>query len=66
MEEEVILEKKLEVLRDKHREIDSLVDGLSETPHHDQLRLMRLKKQRLDLRERIAQLEEVLYPDIIA
>lgn len=66
MEDDVILERKLETLRDKHREIDALIDNLAETPYHDQLRLMRLKKQRLDLRERIMQIETVLYPDIIA
>ena len=66
MDDEVVLEKKLDVLRDKHREIDALIDNLAETPYHDQLRLMRLKKQRLDLRERIIQIEAVLYPDIIA
>ena len=66
LEDTVNLEKKLFTLREKHRALDQTIDQLSESQFSDQLQLMRLKKEKLSLRDMIATIEEELYPDIIA
>lgn len=62
----VSLEKKLFTLREKHRALDQTIDQLGESQFSDQLQIMRLKKEKLALRDMIASIEEELYPDIIA
>ncbi len=62
----VNLEKKLYTLREKHRALDQTIDQLAESQFSDQLQIMRLKKEKLSLRDMIASIEEELYPDIIA
>lgn len=66
MEDIVSLEKKLDVLRDKHRALDQTIDQLAQSQFSDQLQLMRLKKEKLAIRDMILAIEEELYPDIIA
>lgn len=53
-------------LRLEHRDLDSAIAALLETPHPDQLQLARLKKRKLRLRDEISALEDMLVPDIIA
>lgn len=65
-ENTVALEKKLMNLREKHRALNEAIDQLSQSQFSDQLQLMRLKKEKLSLRDMIAAIEEELYPDIIA
>jgi hypothetical protein len=65
-EETVALEKKLTNLREKHRALNQAIDQLSQSQFSDQLQLMRLKKEKLSLRDMISAIEEELYPDIIA
>lgn len=65
-EDTVNLEKKLFTLREKHRALDQTIDQLGESQFSDQLQLMRLKKEKLALRDMISAIEEELYPDIIA
>lgn len=60
------LEAKLESLRLEHRDLDDAIDNLSGTSGFDQLRLSRLKKRKLALKDQIIQLESDLLPDIIA
>lgn len=66
MDSEVMMEKELEELRDKHKQVDLKIQTLLEKPFQDQLRLMRLKREKLQLKDAIWQLEEELYPDLIA
>lgn len=66
MNEEIVLEKKLEALRTRHQELDDEIDSLSGTPFEDQLRITRLKKEKLRLREMIFSIQCELYPDITA
>ena len=66
MEAEEILKVELEVLRREHRDLDDAIQALEETQRADQLRLRRLKKQKLSLKDRISRLEDRLPPDIIA
>ncbi len=63
MNEELMLEKQLEELRGKHRRLD---DEIQNIDHSDQFKLLRLKKEKLKLRDIIVSIEERLYPDIIA
>ena len=60
------LRRRLEELRSEHRDLDDVIARLAETAPFDQLRLQRLKKRKLALKDQIAQLESKLLPDIIA
>ena len=57
---------RLAALRMEHRDLDMAIDALRSTAGSDQLRLARLKKRKLRLRDEIAMLEDALIPDIIA
>ena len=60
------LRSKLAALKSEHRDLDDVIARLSERAPIDQLQLQRLKKRKLLLKDRIAQLESELLPDIIA
>ena len=64
MDEELTLEKRLEQLREEHRILDETIKiaqkGL------DQLRVARLKKEKLRLRDQINWIESQLFPDTCA
>jgi hypothetical protein len=53
-------------LKREHRDLDAAIHALEEKGTADQLTLRRLKKQKLVLKDRIAQIEDRLLPDIIA
>lgn len=53
-------------LREEHRDLDASISALLDTPVHDELRLRRLKKRKLLLKDQIAFLEAQLNPDIPA
>lgn len=53
-------------LRTEHRELDAKIAALEAGAHADQLQITRLKKKKLQLKERITALEDQLLPDIIA
>ena len=57
---------KLESLRSEHRDLDEVIDRLSEAAPFNQLQLQRLKKRKLMLKDQIIKLESQLLPDIIA
>lgn len=65
-EEEEELRVKLEALRTEHKDLDIVIQQLSETQPVDFLRLQRLKKRKLFLKDLIAKVESMLLPDIIA
>jgi hypothetical protein len=58
--------RKLAELRQEHRDLDDAIGALGEQGAYDQLRLQRLKKRKLWLRDTISRLESRLHPDIIA
>ena len=66
MKNEDVLRIELEVFRREHRDLDDAITALSEKGRADQLTLQRLKKQKLQLKDKIAQIEDRLTPDIIA
>jgi hypothetical protein len=53
-------------LRQEHRDLDAAIAALQASPAPDVLQLQRLKKRKLQLRDRIAFVEDQLTPDIIA
>ena len=53
-------------LREEHRDLDEAIARLSENPGIDQLRLTRMKKRKLKLKDWIAHLESQLIPDLDA
>ena len=65
-EEERALREQLARLQQEHRDLDAAIDALHQSPAPDLLRLQRLKKRKLQLRDRIAFVEDQLTPDIIA
>ena len=60
------LRKRLEDLRSEHRDLDDVIARVVEQAPFDQLRVQRLKKRKLVLRDRITFIEDQLTPDIIA
>ncbi len=53
-------------LRVSHRDLDYLIDQLQHDPMIDQLRIRRLKKRKLLIKDMIATLESELIPDLDA
>jgi hypothetical protein len=60
------IQRRLELLRIEHRDLDAAIVALGATGVPDQLQVARLKKRKLRLRDEIALLEDQLIPDIIA
>ncbi len=58
--------ERLRELRVSHRDLDYLIDRLQHDPMVDQLRIRRLKKRKLLLKDMIAALESELIPDLDA
>ncbi|MEM8811259.1 MAG: DUF465 domain-containing protein [Pseudomonadota bacterium] len=60
------LHRLLEELRQEHRDLDDSITALLATGSANQMQIQRMKKRKLALKDRIATLEDRLYPDIIA
>ena len=60
------LEKWLEQLRKEHRSLDEEIDELLERREPDTLKIQRLKKRKLKLKDMMAKLEDELIPDLNA
>ncbi|MDJ0710433.1 MAG: DUF465 domain-containing protein [Woeseiaceae bacterium] len=58
--------ERIRELRVSHRDLDYLIDRLQEDPMVDQLRIRRLKKRKLLLKDMIAALESEMIPDLDA
>lgn len=56
----------LERLKQEHRDLDTAIDALLAVSGSDVLQIQRLKKRKLQLKDRISQVEDQLFPDIIA
>lgn len=56
----------LSELQEEHRDLDLAIDRMVLDPWQDQLRLRRMKKRKLKLKDWIARLESKLIPDLDA
>jgi hypothetical protein len=65
-QDEAALRETLGRLRQEHRELDATIVALEASTPSDALQVKRLKKRKLLLKDRIAELEDQLTPDIIA
>jgi len=61
--EEDRIQQMLATLEDEHRTLDAMIAGESSL---DRLHIQRMKKRKLWLKDEIARLHAVIYPDIIA
>ena len=66
MDREAVLRGEHDVLRAKHRALDTEIKEIEEARPHDQLSLKRLKREKLALKDRMARIEDQITPDIIA
>ena len=60
------LRRKLANLETGGQELDDVINRIVETPAFDQLKVQRLKKRRLMIRDEIVKLRGKILPDIIA
>ena len=65
-EEERAIRRELAELRQEHRDLDVAILALMDSAQPDTIRVQRMKKRKLELKDRIASLEDRLLPDIIA
>jgi len=65
-EEQLALLARLKTLQTEHADLDASIDALGHVPIPDQLRIARLKRRKLLLRDEIAKVENRILPDIIA
>lgn len=66
MLQDVQLRSQLQILIQQHRDLDTAIASLELTGTGDQLQLRRLKKMKLDIKDKIQRVETTLIPDIIA
>lgn len=60
------LKGKLAELELEHRDLDDVINSLTDQPDFDQIKVGRLKKRKLALKDQITSLRGRLIPDIIA
>lgn len=65
-QEEDELRQTLARLKEEHRDLDAAIVALETLPMPDHLQIKRLKKRKLHLRDRIQEIDDLLFPDIIA
>ena len=60
------LAKWLDELRVEHRDLDVVINHLIDSHHHDTMRIQRLKRRKLKLKDMMAKIESELIPDLDA
>ena len=60
------IQNQIAVMEREHRDLDSVIEQLGEALPFDQLKLQRLKKRKLFLKDEVAKLRSRILPDIIA
>jgi len=66
MDDVETVRRRLEGLKQEHRDLDDVIARITEAGPFDQLQMQRLKKRKLVLKDQITKLESELHPDIIA
>lgn len=57
---------RLSHLEEEHRDLDNAIHSLEERAPYDRLAIARLKKHKLQLKDKIQELKDAMLPDIIA
>ena len=60
------IQNQIAMMESEHRDLDMVIEQLSEILPFDQLKLQRLKKRKLFLKDEMAKLRSQILPDIIA
>ena len=60
------IQYQITMMESEHRDLDSVIERLGEVLPFDQLKLQRLKKRKLVLKDEMAKLRSRILPDIIA
>ena len=60
------LAHRLVALKSEHRDLDAAIATLAASPDCDELRLKRMKKRKLAVKDQIAWIEDKLIPDLDA
>ena len=60
------IQSQIAMMESEHRDLDSVIERLGEVLPFDQLKLQRLKKRKLVLKDEMAKLRSQILPDIIA
>lgn len=66
MDEQEVLETEIRILRERHRDLDERIIALEQDLAPDMMTIRELKRRKLRLKDQIADLEDRLFPDIIA
>ena len=66
IEQQQLLKARLEALKSEHRDLDDVIERLADDKPFDQLKLQRLKKRKLSLKDEIIVIRSRILPDIIA
>lgn len=66
IEQQQLLKARLEALESEHRDLDDVIERLADDKPFDQLKLQRLKKRKLSLKDEIIVIRSRILPDIIA
>ena len=66
IEEQQQLRARLHTLESEHRDLDDVIERLADDKPFDQLKLQRLKKRKLVLKDEITLIRSQILPDIIA
>ena len=60
------IQNQIAMMESEHRDLDTVIEQLSEVLPFDQLKLQRLKKRKLVLKDEMTRLRSRILPDIIA
>jgi hypothetical protein len=60
------IQNQIAMMESEHGDLDSVIEQLGEVLPFDQLKLQRLKKRKLFLKDEMAKLRSQILPDIIA
>jgi len=65
-EEITEIQHQLSELRLEHQDLDEIVERLMHDGNIEELKIKRLKKRKLQIKDEVARLEDKLIPDILA
>ncbi len=64
--EQAEIQRWIDQLELEHRDLDEVIAHLMDTAHHDLMRIQRLKKRKLKLKDMLVKLRSELIPDLDA